>query len=48
MAGDGAVRLSFNIDFKVFLWNNESGSNCADLRANEESPDLAMGQVKVL
>ena len=43
MAGVGAVRLSFKIDFKVFLWNNDSGSNCADIRANEESPDFWTG-----
>ena len=48
MEGVGAVKLSFKIDFRVFLWNIERGSKLDDLKANEESPDLATGQVNVL
>ena len=45
--GVGAVILSFSMDFRVFLWKIESGSKWEDLRANEESPELVIGQVNV-
>ena len=44
----GAVLLRCKIAFRTFLWNNDIGSICCFLRANEFSPDLIIGHVNVL
>ena len=48
IAGVGAVLLRWRIPFKIFLWKSDKGAIWWVLRANEDRPDLVIGQVKVL